>query len=342
MNHAAVAQWQALDGIRGLSIAAVLLCHLVPLGPKNWIDLNIAAGHFGMSLFFSLSGFLIAHKLHTETHIQQFAINRFLRIFPLLWLVLLVDFAWRWPDITATAAAAHALVWVNNARMHYFPETRHLWSVCVEVHFYLLVGLLYYLLRRKGIALAIAIGVLLCAHRYMQSAIFNTTTLLRLDELLIPMFAGLVWHSQTRHAERFKAICRKMNPAFPLAILAVCCIAPPIPFLSMLRPFVATWLLLSLLYNPTNFTGHVFASAKWEWLSRHAYALYLIHPFLLITWLGSGDKLEEYAKRPLLFAVLAILAYLSTRYYERFFIDLGKNWWKRRTANQPNKELTRA
>jgi hypothetical protein len=51
-----------LDGWRAISILMVLAAHLLPLGPKVF-QLNVAAGLFGMVLFFNLSGFLITHFL---------------------------------------------------------------------------------------------------------------------------------------------------------------------------------------------------------------------------------------------------------------------------------------
>jgi hypothetical protein len=44
----------------------------------------------------------------------------------------------------------------------------------------------------------------------------------------------------------------------------------------------------------------------------------------MTTWLGSGEDLEKYIKRPLLFMVLFALAHLSTFYYEKQWIALGK------------------
>ncbi|HEX4918767.1 MAG TPA: acyltransferase [Limnobacter sp.] len=328
MNPKPATPWQTLDGLRATSIALVLACHLLPLGPKTWVDLNIAAGHMGMAMFFALSGFLIAHKLQTEASMKQFAINRFLRIFPLLWLVLLIHFAWRWPHVDLHTLVLNAGVWINHSRAHYLPETKHLWSVCVEVHFYVLAALVFFFFKRRGLLLLITLGVLLSIHRYAQSAIFNTTTIFRLDELLIPMLAGWAWHSDSPTANRLKQLATHCPPGLPLLALAICSMAPPVPALSALRPLWATLLLLALLYNPSTRTGILFAHRGWKWLSQHAYALYLIHPFLLVTWLAAGDTVTKYAKRPLLFAVLVVLAYVSTNYYERFFIQLGKRWTK--------------
>ena len=43
----------------------------------------------------------------------------------------------------------------------------------------------------------------------------------------------------------------------------------------------------------------------------------------------SGDIYEKYAKRPLLFLVLFVLAYLSTNYYENWFIAYGRKLVRR-------------
>jgi hypothetical protein len=48
------------------------------------------------------------------------------------------------------------------------------------------------------------------------------------------------------------------------------------------------------------------------------------HQFLEFTWLGEGDKLVKYAKRPLLVAASFGLAHLSTFHYEKRCIALGK------------------
>lgn len=53
-------------------------------------------------------------------------------------------------------------------------------------------------------------------------------------------------------------------------------------------------------------------------------ALYVVHGLLTATWLGSGDDLVKYLKRPLLLAATFGLAHLSTFYFEARFIAWGK------------------
>lgn len=318
--------WNSLDGARALSIGCVMACHLLPLGPKTVFDLNIAAGQFGMAIFFSLSGFLIAHKLITERSLFEFAVSRFMRIFPLLWLFLLIDFAVRLPEINIQTMAAHFLLVVNNFPDHYFRETEHLWSLCTEVHFYTLAALCVLIFKRTGLTLLVITGCMLSIYRFHEQALFNTSTLFRLDELLIGLSLGLIWHSDSPVSQHLKKLLATVNPFYAMVGLAVASLAPPSPVLFILRPYIAALFVGSLIFNTQATTSHIMTSPTLKWISRHAYALYIIHPFLLLTWLGSGDKITMYLKRPLLFVALFALAYLSTRYYEQFFIRLGKQW----------------
>lgn len=319
-------QWRSLDGARALSILCVLACHLLPLGPKTYVDLNIAVGQFGMAIFFCLSGFLIAHKLITEPSLTEFAINRAMRIMPLLWLMLLIGLAWRFPTASTESLMAHFLVVVNNFPALNFKETEHLWSVCVEIHFYILAGLCFYVFRRSGLFMLVLVGALLTAYRFHEQALFNPLTVFRMDELLIGLGLGLLWHSDAPWARYIKKNLGLINPLYMMLGLIVASLAPPSPVLFVLRPYIAALFIGSLLFNTQAHTTRLMAHSGWSWLSRHSYALYIIHPFLLMTWLSSGDKLVMYMKRPLLFLTLFALAYLSTRYYEQFFIKLGKQW----------------
>src|SRR5262245_57706987 len=77
----------ALDGIRGLSVAAVLAFHAGP----GWLS----GGFLGVSTFFTLSGFLITSLLFAEVQatgrirLAEFWTRRFRRLMPAALLTLL-------------------------------------------------------------------------------------------------------------------------------------------------------------------------------------------------------------------------------------------------------------
>ena len=80
-----------LDGLRAISILLVLACHLLPLGPKT-LRLNETAGAMGMSLFFALSGFLIASGLIKNPSVHEFLARRLARILPLAYVYTAIVF----------------------------------------------------------------------------------------------------------------------------------------------------------------------------------------------------------------------------------------------------------
>jgi len=210
----------------------------------------------------------------------------------------------------------------------------------VEIHFYLLAALGFLVFKKSGLKLLVMLGVVLSIYRFHEQALFSTTTLFRLDELLIGLSLGLIWHSDSPASQYLKKNLAMINPLYMMIGLAVASLAPPHPLLFILRPYIAALFIGSLLFNNQAVITRAFASSIWSWVSKHSYALYIIHPFLLLTWLSSGDKITMYAKRPLLFIVLFALAYLSTRYYEQFFIQMGKQWIKFRRAGKTGTPVT--
>jgi peptidoglycan/LPS O-acetylase OafA/YrhL len=90
------------------------------------------------------------------------------------------------------------------------------------------------------------------------------------------------------------------------------------------RPYLAALLVGSTLIGTPAAFGGVLTTKPLAYIAEISYALYIIHPLAADTWLGSGGKLVKYAKRPLLFAVTFALAHVSTRYYERRWIEWGK------------------
>ncbi len=87
----------ALDSIRGVAVLLVVSMHAEYyfFDPTiSWIS----GGFLGVDLFFVLSGFLITNILlsdftrHDKLSYRKFYINRFLRLFPALALLLLAYF----------------------------------------------------------------------------------------------------------------------------------------------------------------------------------------------------------------------------------------------------------
>jgi peptidoglycan/LPS O-acetylase OafA/YrhL len=147
------------DGIRGIAILMVVILHTralrIPL-PKV-LDWLYGIGWCGVDLFFVLSGFLITGILlqskHDPRYYRHFYVRRFLRIFPLYYLVLTMTF-WGIPVIAAHAPpefaevitgyhGSHAWYWfyLSNIGSALFNVQEHpmlgvVWSLAIEEQFY--------------------------------------------------------------------------------------------------------------------------------------------------------------------------------------------------------------
>src|SRR5215469_8527111 len=133
----------SLDGLRTLSILMVLLGHLYgTLGyPKNAVTLELSHfAHFGVQVFFVISGFLITTLLLRERektgriNLVHFYLRRTFRIFPAAFFYI---------SVMALVVHPGYLLYAYTYTMCYAGQARpwvlgHLWSLSVEEQFYLL------------------------------------------------------------------------------------------------------------------------------------------------------------------------------------------------------------
>ena len=146
----------SLDGIRAFAFLLVFLSHTQLNG--------IVPGGFGVTVFFFLSGYLIASLLRREAEdsrrisLKSFYLRRALRIFPPMYLViaagsLLTHVRLLRPPATATGLSAECFYFTNyyiafRGEEGLTPGLGSLWSLAVEEHFYLLFPITYLLLRQ--------------------------------------------------------------------------------------------------------------------------------------------------------------------------------------------------
>jgi peptidoglycan/LPS O-acetylase OafA/YrhL/lysophospholipase L1-like esterase len=172
----------ALDGLRALAVAAVLLYH----GDVSWAR----GGYLGVDAFFVLSGFLITGLLVSEWHrsdriaLAAFWARRARRLLPALFLVLAAVAAYAAVIAAPTELenlrrdGLSALLYVANwgqvaSHQSYFATfavpspLRHTWSLAIEEQFYLLWPLLVFAVlrwRHRSLRfLAVVTGGLLAA-----------------------------------------------------------------------------------------------------------------------------------------------------------------------------------
>lgn len=313
------ARFNVLDGWRGISILLVLACHLLPLGPKS-LQVNFAVGVLGMSIFFTLSGFLVTHFLLARPQVIDFLIRRFFRILPLGWLYILVALSLH--PVTRDAWLAHVFFYANYPPKPLIHVTDHLWSLCVEIHFYIGLAILVALFKKRGLLLVPVICIGITELRVLNEQYASVITHYRVDEILAGSILALISNGEI--STNIQKVIGKIDYRYVLALLLIAS-HPDAGFMNYFRPYLAALLVGTTLFNQET-TFAKFLENKWLfYIASISFALYIIHPILASTWLGSGDLIEKYSKRPLLFIVLFVCAHISTFYYEHKAIALGKS-----------------
>ncbi|MFC4062895.1 acyltransferase family protein [Planomonospora corallina] len=254
----------ALDGLRGLAVAAVLLFHAGYL----------RGGFLGVDLFFVLSGFLITALLLAELgrqgrlDLMAFWQRRVRRLLPALTLMvmstLLLAWAFARPDVLRSALQDAPWVAAQSVNWHYIGEqigywnasgTRlfaHLWSIGVEWQFYLVWPLIVVVAGRgpgghRRVALVAVAGALVSLLLMIRlgAAVDTTRAYEGSDTRAFSLLLG---------AAAATAPARDVVARLPQTVMDVICVL-------LLCGLGASWLLTAGEKTPGLFTGGMFAHA---------------------------------------------------------------------------------
>ena len=208
MQSSKGAHWIALDHIRALAAFFVFTWHFVhaadghPVGfdgaPLVFPLAVLDEGHTGVALFMTLSGYLFAKLLDGKSvDYPAFLWNRFLRLAPLLFLVLLVTAAIN----LLVGGVPGLLFYLRNTAAGFvipFPRPPYdngIWSIIIEVHFYIALPLLLVGARRWKLALLICVAATLAFRASLFAAGADAqllgywTIIGRLDQFVLGIFA---------------------------------------------------------------------------------------------------------------------------------------------------------
>ena len=309
-------RFHGLDTLRALAIVAVMVYHLniqrllppavSPVARVGWV---------GVDLFFVLSGFLIGSQLlrpYLAGHkpcLRDFYTRRAYRILPAFFVVLLLYWTIPlWREAPGPYAGWQYASFTWNLLLLGYPMNRafsHVWSLCVEEHFYLLLPMLIVTLMRAPSVrktvltilclLAGGVGVRAWLMHFviapsgddqglMMMKYIYYPTYSRLDGLVVGVGLALIktfrlqwWSRITKH----HALVPLFGVAGVLGALWLCGFDYPSPDrpYSILFAFPALaggfGLLVASAASPRGFMGHRIPGARA--LATLAFSLYLTH-----------------------------------------------------------------
>jgi peptidoglycan/LPS O-acetylase OafA/YrhL len=319
-----------LDGLRALSILAVLAAHMLPLGPARY-QLNSMAGTVGMSVFFCLSGFLITSFLWHRPDVKAFMIRRVARIAPLVLLVSTI-YCLIFLDRTDSFLAVNAYL-LNYSDRAINGWISPLWSVAMEMQFYVAIAACFAVLGRRAIWL-VAIAALAVTALRIDNEIFSSIrTHYRLDEILSGCLLAVLWlhRDAPRAAAVLGLLRRSFWPIFGLWLLSC---HPQVAGVPYLRPYLAAMMVGSVLATEAGWQKSLLSSHVLGYIATISFALYVWHSPFRHGWFSQGEGVEKYLLyRSTGIALTFLLAHLSTFYFEKPITDAVRRW----TSHRPGR-----
>jgi peptidoglycan/LPS O-acetylase OafA/YrhL len=307
-----------LDALRFFAVLGVMVAHNWHPSRLPWLFGDLDWAGLGVQLFFVLSGFLITGILldcrmtkektsqPTLFYIRQFYARRFLRIFPIYYLVLFVAFAlnvspvrdvWVWL-VTYTT---NFYITINDVWVGRFG---HFWTLAVEEQFYLFWPWLVLFLPRKWLLPAL-LFIISLAPVYRLYAYINfpfdigamdfkagTFTLASLDSLGIGSLLALAWRSNIKKESLQKYLSRLALPVglliFTVSLVLYHYRIKPSVFFTLANlgsGLIFAWLVNAAGNGFKGALGKFLEFSPWIYLGKISYGIYVYHnlvPLILI------------------------------------------------------------
>jgi peptidoglycan/LPS O-acetylase OafA/YrhL len=300
----------ALDGLRGIAIVMVMLHNLTltraPSAPL--LGQALEWGWVGVQLFFVMSGYLITRNLlampMTPSALTAFMIRRCLRIVPICYALLaayfyVVPLLFDAPSIVAAREHQRTYwLFLSNWTEPFglaAPGLGHLWSLGVEVQFYLLWPLVVLLTGTRRFArpcvAVIVLGIVAAASLRAGGASFMAVYKFTVTRMAALGMGALVAALGTRPGVGARIPVRALVWGSMLTLLAIVVWRRGFDFrdavveivgLNVVAFLFALWLLPIVgVTGVTGVQGNLAVRIpSWPWLQsvgRVSYAMYILH-----------------------------------------------------------------
>ncbi len=341
--------YKNLDGTRGIAAVMVLVHHFFyfndadyPINMGFYREMTDFLQH-GVSLFFVLSGFVITRILINNrsepNYFKAFYKRRVLRILPLYYLYLFFVF-FLMPFILDTDFVNLKLQLPYYLYSQNFVDLLgidasgpgHYWSLAVEEHFYLIWPLIIYFTPPRKLWKVIGVSIILIfILRYFmlsEGLAINHFTFTRIDQLLFGTVLALL---------EFNGFIKSSKAPLYFIILGLSVI--PIAALTyylqkhffftkeILKSTLQALIFFSLIgylvaSNVQTTINRILSSRILQYFGKISYGLYVWHVgvlFILLEYAITGSLILDLF---LLFAASVMVAHLSYKYFESYFLRL--------------------
>ncbi|WP_157717149.1 acyltransferase [Formosa sp. Hel1_31_208] len=344
-----------LDPLRFLLASLVMLFHIPQLCRNQGLPYSIDAPIFNRGteavyMFFVLSGFLIIRLIYRQKQrdafsIRKFYMRRILRIFPLYYLIVIFGFLFYWLILPALH-----IPYENNYNLgegivlttFFLPNIfgklyqpggilEILWSIGIEEQFYLMIAPMLFFIRKSKILPVLSLLTL----GYFILFHLHVLDLLRTYKFVyFLLFAGgiIAILEEQQHLEFLKR-----SPVIPIVIVA----SVILYFTTDLFRFSQVWITNAITMLLFSIFIHTLAHNNWgkrinnkllSHLGHISYGIYMFHVIALNFVVFVMLKVQQFEIFSdditllliyiLTFALTILMAHLSYKYFETFFLKL--------------------
>ena len=336
-----------LESIRGISALMVLLFHLKETSNsliiQNFFVLN---GEIFVDFFFVLSGFVITYnyssRIHTFMDLLKFKFKRFLRLYPLHFLTLiifaLIEVAKYFLTTKMSIFPSSEPFSINNINTfvhnifltHAFLPLNSFnipsWSISVEFYTYFLFSIIILLIKNKNICLFVFIGVSIFSFLY----IFNNGGITAMENedgfirCCFSFFLGATIFSLKDFI--------KIKPGLTNFLILFFLILLTIAFLinnNFIGILIFSIIILISVNEENNFFARILCFGPLLYLGSISYGIYMIHFFVIWAEVQVSKFILKIDPDGFTIIILTIfftilLAHISKNYLESKSINFGK------------------
>ena len=347
-----------LNGLRAIAAFGVVFSHLALQLKSFGVNPNLFGGNpnglmlatYGVSIFFSLSGFLITYLLLHEREIKpisikNFYIRRILRIWPLYYLyflIVIITLEFFKIDFPKTSVWFYLFLLANIPFLinHNILMVAHYWSLGVEEQFYAVWPWIMKTSKQNTLKFSVLLlgGLLflklffrLVEIKFGYSLPYNIISLFRFQCMLIGAVGAILYYNKNKI---FILIATNILTQIISWIIILLIILNIYHLLSVFDQEIVCVITVFLIIGQSNKKNRIINLdlKPLDFLGKISYGIYVIHPIIIffIAKLWNNIDFLFLKNYLIIFSTVSIttifVAYLSYNYFEKLFLKMKSNY----------------
>lgn len=336
-----------LDYLRGIAAAGIMLFHFFTwtFGEFDSSSFFGRVGLYGVSIFYILSGLTLYHVYHrgmilSPQGIGDFLIKRVFRIFPLMWIATLMSI-WL---VKGFDVSARQLILNFTGLFGFFAWDEGIatgiWSIGNELVFYCLFPWLIFFGRKSAMINLIVLFLFLATYLffafYLLDSSLSFDAAMQKFHYVNPLNQAFLFVSGFMLGRFFEVPTRPVYPfyLFTFAGILLFIFYPiqgdRIHLVTDWNRLVLTLSTFLICFGIYRAGGELKGGLHWifKTLGEISYSLYLLHPIVHRLVGMARDVIAPGCSEKIRFLVALVctllLSYVSYRWFEKYFIRLGK------------------